>query len=66
MIDKEHKMFIFNGWFGFWIFMTVFLLCDTYLYSKGHETMFWKHKTVEEKQIQQHQIERMKGDGPSV
>lgn len=65
MINEERRMFIFSGWFGFWIFMTVFLLCDTYLYSRGHETMFWKHKTVEEKQIQQQQIESMK-DRPHV
>lgn len=53
-------MITFTGWFGFWIFFTVFLVCDTWLYSKGHETMFWKHKTPEEKEIQRNIIERMK------
>ena len=40
-------------WLGFWIFMSTLLICDTYLYSKGHEGIFWSHKTAEEKQIQQ-------------
>lgn len=47
----------FTGAFGFWIFMTVFLICDTYLYSQGNETFFWGYKTPEEKQLQQKIIE---------
>lgn len=47
----------FTGAFGFWIFMTVFLVCDTYLYSRGHETFFWSYKTPEEKKLQQKIIE---------
>ena len=42
-----------TGWFGFWIFMTVFLVCDTWLYSKGNDTLFWRYKTDAEKQLQQ-------------
>jgi hypothetical protein len=49
MIDKDTKTFVFSGWFGFWMFMTVFLLCDTYFYSQGNESMFWRYKPVEEK-----------------
>lgn len=51
---------IFSGWFGFWIFMSVLLVCDTYLYSKGHNSIFWEHKTEEEKQIRQNIIEGKK------
>ena len=41
-----------TSWFGFWIFMTVFIVCDTYLYSKGNNTFFWQYKTPEEKILQ--------------
>jgi len=41
-----------NGYFGFWIFMSVFVCCDTWLYSKGHDTFFWGYKTDAEKEIQ--------------
>lgn len=47
-----------NSWVAFWIFMSVFMVCDSYLFSKGYETFFWGHKTPEEKQIQQLIIER--------
>ena len=56
----ENSKMTFTGWFGFWIFMTVFFIGDTYLYSQGHETLFWKHKTVEEKEMQKAQIESLK------
>jgi len=45
------------SWFGFWIFMTAFIICDTWLYSKGHETFFWRHKTEAEKTIQMKQAD---------
>ena len=50
-----------SGWFGFWIFMAVFVSCDTYLYDKGHDTYLWKHRTPVELQLQQQQIEKPKG-----
>jgi len=46
---------------AFWLFMTVFFVCDTWLYSKGHDTFFWKHKTDAEKKIRDRQIN---GDEP--
>lgn len=55
------KRFIMTGWFGFWIFMTVFMLCDTWLYSKGNDTFFWQYKTEAEKQLQQEIIKNEKG-----
>lgn len=41
-----------KGWFDFWLFMTVFVVCETYLYSHGHDTIIWKHKTPAELDIQ--------------
>jgi hypothetical protein len=51
----ESKVVI-SGWFGFWMFMTVYIICESVMYMHGHETFFWKHKTAEEKHIQQQQI----------
>jgi hypothetical protein len=50
------------GWLGFWIFMAVYCICDTWLYSRGHETFFWGYKTPEEKQLQQNIINNTKGE----
>lgn len=50
----------FNGWFGFWLFMSVYIICEAVMYMHGHETAFWKHKTPVEIQIQQQQIKEVK------
>ena len=47
---------VFTGWFGFWLFVSVYLIIEGVMYLNGHETATWKHRTVEEKQIQQNQI----------
>lgn len=39
------------AWLGFWIFLSVLLVCDTYLFSKGYESTFWSAKTDVEKAI---------------
>ena len=39
----------------FWIFLAVFFACETYLYSKGHETFLFQHKTPAEKAIRRKQ-----------
>lgn len=46
-----------SAWAAFWLCCAVFIACDTYLYSKGHETFLWHHKTAAEKQIQKRQSE---------
>ena len=45
------------GWFGFWIFLTVYMIAEYDLYKMGNDTFFWRYKTVEEKQLQQKIIE---------
>lgn len=39
-------------WFGFWIFAAVLVVVDGWLYSKGHDGVFFEHKTDEEKELQ--------------
>lgn len=39
------------AWFGFWIFLSVLLVCDTYLFDKGYNSIFWTAKTDQEKTI---------------
>lgn len=41
---------------GFWTFLTIFFLVDSFLYYQGHDTFFWKHKTDAEKEIQKAKI----------
>ena len=48
------------SWFGFWLFLAVFVSCEAWLYSQGHETFFWQHRTDAEKQIQQRSLECQK------
>lgn len=39
----------------FWIFFAVVWAGEVYLYSKGHNTMFFAHKTPAEKAIRRKQ-----------
>ncbi len=39
------------GWLGFWIFLSVLLACDTYLFSIGYNSVVWEAKTDQEKII---------------
>lgn len=36
-------------WFGFWIFLSVCVAVDGWLYSKGHDGYFFRWRTPEEK-----------------
>ena len=49
-----------NGlaWLGFWIFLAVFVVCDTWLFSKGYNAYFWSHKQPEEKELRKIAIAR--------
>ena len=44
------------SWLGFWIFMSVYVICEAVLYSHGHDTLFWQHRTDAEMKIQQNSI----------
>ena len=47
-----------TGWFGFWMFMTVYISIEGYMYMKGHDTFFWVHKTTVEQQLQVEQLKK--------
>ena len=51
-----------NGlsWLGFFIFLAVFVVCDSWIYSKGHDSFFQTHKTDAEKELQRLKIEELK------
>ncbi len=40
-------------WFGFWIFLSVLVACDTWLFSKGYNSFIWTWKTEKEKEIRE-------------
>ncbi len=44
------------GFFGFWIFLSVFFYVEHRVYLAGHNTLFFHHKTDEEKRIREAQI----------
>jgi hypothetical protein len=46
-LERLHIM----EWFGFWLFLSVLLVCDTWLFSKGYKAFFWSAKTEDEKAI---------------
>ena len=48
------------AWLGFWVFASVFVGCDYWIYSQGHDSFFHTHKTVEERELQQLKIEELK------
>jgi hypothetical protein len=41
------------GWLGFWIFLSVLVWCDTYLFAKGYDSVVWTAKTDHEKEIRE-------------
>jgi len=51
-----------NGlsWLGFWIFLSVFVMCDSWIYEKGHNTFLQTHKTDAEKELLRLKIEERK------
>lgn len=38
-------------WLGFWIFLSVFVACDTWVFLSGFESFLHTAKTVEEKAL---------------
>lgn len=48
------------AWLGFWIFAAIFIVCDYWIYSQGHNSFFQTHKTDVEKELQQLKIEELK------
>ena len=43
---------------GFYIFLSVFWICETWMYVKGHDTFLFKHKTDEEKKLRQNELDK--------
>lgn len=48
------------AWFGFWVFMAVFVAADYYIFLQGYDSYLQKHKTAEEKELQKLKIEYLK------
>lgn len=42
---------------GFWIFLSVFWICETVMYLKGHDTFLFTHKTDAEKKARDKALE---------
>jgi hypothetical protein len=45
-----------TSWAAFWLFASVFVVCEAWLYSKGNDTLLWEHKTPAELEIQRANI----------
>jgi len=41
------------SWLGFWLFLAIVYACDAWLYSVGHNTFFFGHKTPEELRLRE-------------
>jgi hypothetical protein len=50
------------AWLGFWIFAAVFIACDHWIYSLGHNSLLQYHKTPEEKELQQLRLKEKRLD----
>lgn len=40
---------------GFWVFVSTLVVCDTWVYVMGHESVLHKHRTIGEKAIRSKQ-----------
>jgi len=47
---------------GLWVFLVLFEVLEWHLYSHGHDTFFWRHNTVEEKELQRIAIDKARGE----
>ena len=47
---------------GLFLFLSVYVACDAWLFSKGYNTAFFEHKTKEEKEIRLYIIEKHRVD----
>lgn len=47
-----------SSWAAFWLFLAVYVGCECYLYNRGHDTLFWKHRTPAELAIQKAKIKK--------
>lgn len=45
-----------SNWAWFWIFMSVFVVCDTVLFLRGFDTFFWCYKTPSELEYQRKKL----------
>ena len=45
------------GIFGFWIFLAVFVACDTWIFREGYDSVFHTHATEQELELQRLKIE---------
>lgn len=47
-------------WFGFWIFLAVFVACAHWIFAQGYDSFFQHHKTEAEKELQRLKIEELR------
>lgn len=57
-LSTEKTTIEFTGWFGFWMFMIIYIFIESIMFMKGYDTFFWRHTTDAEIQLQQRQIEK--------
>ncbi len=48
------------SWLGFWIFLSVYFVCECWLYLRGHNTLLLEHKTEEEKELRKLTIAKLR------
>lgn len=53
-------------WVAFWIFLAIYLWVDYRMYDKGHETLFFKHKTLEELRIREAVVRKLEKEAGIV
>lgn len=46
------------GWFGLWIFISVTVASDAYLFTKGYDTFWYEHKSQAEKRLQEAVVQK--------
>tara|TARA_R110000850_G_scaffold39090_1_gene101771 strand:+ start:70 stop:240 length:171 start_codon:yes stop_codon:yes gene_type:complete len=54
-------MYIGLDWLGFWVFLSVAIICDAWVFTRGYDSFFYSHKTLAEKEIQKSKIKKDKG-----
>ena len=52
-----------TGWFGFWLFCAVLVICEVFIVLHGIDGLIWKFKTPPELRLQEKLITRATTQG---
>lgn len=54
------------AWFGFWMFLSVLLVVDAWLYNKGHCCLIFDHTSEHEKRLREAAVAKAEAEAHHI